>query len=234
MQSTELNWLLLDCGNSFVKGGSFKEGNFNLQFKLPTTKVLKEPALLIERVKGEKVAAACVVPEIETLLKENCRELLLVSLKLKLPLEINYRGSMGGDRISNMCGAYTLFRSFIVASFGTATVIDVVVNGEFKGGAIFPGVELMGKALSKGTSLLPEVKELGESALAQSTSGCIKSGILAATLGAVNVVKREYPWLPLIVTGGWGRKVKDLVCGIFVEDLTFVGIREVLKLNKGA
>jgi type III pantothenate kinase len=234
MQSTGPNWLLLDCGNSFIKGGRFIGSNFNLLFKLPTGSVLKEPSLLTEKVKGEMVAAACVVPEVEELLKENCRELLLVSLKLKLPLKINYKGSMGGDRICNMCGAYTLFKSFIVASFGTATVIDVVVNGEFKGGAILPGIELMGKALSKGTSLLPDVRELGKTFLAKSTSECIKGGILAATLGAIDVIKRDYPWLPLILTGGGGRRVKEFACGVLIEELTFLGIREILKLNWGA
>ncbi len=68
---------------------------------------------------------------------------------------------------------------------GTATTIDALsVQGEFLGGLILPGVELMQRSLAAGTAQLA-----GQPGTLQdfprNTADAIHSGVLRATVGAV-------------------------------------------------
>jgi len=70
-----------------------------------------------------------------------------------------------------------------VVDFGTATTISAVKGRRFLGGALLPGLRLMGEALHRGTAKLPpvegvldaaaEVKALGKSTIASMISGMI-------------------------------------------------------------
>ncbi|RKQ63397.1 type III pantothenate kinase [Thermovibrio guaymasensis] len=234
MQSTEPK-LLIDAGNSTVKVGVFKRGRVELVRRVPTEEILKDPKLLKElsgKFKGE-VGIASVVPEVSELIREFFPDSKFVKLERELPVKIHYVGEMGPDRIANILGGSTFFKSFIVASFGTATVVDVVINCEFKGGIILPGLKLMARALKEGTALLPEVKSFKSSKLGMKTRECIESGILRGTYGAVLSVKREFPGVPLILTGGYSRLIERLLNGILVEELTLLGIANFLSYKGG-
>jgi len=235
MQSTELRALLIDGGNTAVKVGELSGERVELIARLPTEEVIERPELLLQKVKGFKgrVGIASVVPKLSKVLRELFPEGEFVGLMGELPVKIPYKGEMGADRVANILGGSSLFKSFIVASLGTATVIDVVVNGEFRGGFILPGVRLMARSLKEGTALLPQVKELRNFRPGNETKECIEAGILRGIGGAISSVRREFLGLPLILTGGDAGAIYPLTGGILIEELTLLGIGEYLKYKGG-
>ncbi len=231
MPSTEPEVLLIDAGNTRVKGALYSRGRILPLFSLKTAKVLRRGEL--PYLNFPNTIAASVVPQVTEIIKRVYPGALLISSNLKLPFRISYRGELGADRIANIAGGLKYSNSFIVVSCGTATVIDIVKEKEFVGGYILPGVETMAKELYKKGALLPEVK-LEELTLkpGNSTKECIKSGISLATAGAIESVKNLYPF-PLFITGGLGKKVAEVIGGNFLKWLTFEGILEIWKTERG-
>ena len=66
-----------------------------------------------------------------------------------MPILYDNPKEVGPDRIANAVGAYDLYGGpTIVVDFGTATTIEAIsAEGEYLGGAIFPGVEIAMDAL---------------------------------------------------------------------------------------
>jgi len=232
MQSTEPEVLLIDAGNTFVKVGLAKGGRVRSVRALPTGEVVKRPEVLAGLLKGKEVAVASVVPAVSELIKEVSPGALFVEAGKELPVKIDYEGQMGADRVANALGASTLFKSFVVASVGTAVVVDAVVNGEFRGGIILPGIELMGRALAERTALLPPVRGIRRE-LGRKTEECVRAGIFRAVEGAIRSVREEFGGLPLILTGGGGELFRDALGGIYLKELTLTGVFEFWKLKRG-
>jgi type III pantothenate kinase len=77
-------------------------------------------------------------------------------------------------------------RACLVVNCGTATTIDALSDkGEFLGGLILPGVTLMQQSLLQRTANLGETKGLPQN-FPRNTADAIQSGVLRATLGAVD------------------------------------------------
>ena len=227
MQSIELKKLiLLDVGNTTVKVGKVEGDKVKVIKRVMTEEVLKNPKELLNPLKDKVVAVASVVKEITELLKEEVENPFFLSKNSpNLPVEIEYEGELGADRVAAMVGGRELFKSFVVVSCGTATVVDVVVDGKFEGGLIFPGLGVMAESLKRATSSLPKVKvERETKVLGKSTFNCIKRGIVNATVGAVMEVKREFQELPVITTGGYGLILSHRIGGIYKEELTLKGL----------
>lgn len=93
---------------------------------------------------------------------------------------------LGSDRWAALIAAWgRLHGPCLVVNCGTATTIDALsAQGEFLGGLILPGVELMQRSLATGTAQLT-----GEPGMLQdfprNTADAIYSGMLRATVGAV-------------------------------------------------
>jgi type III pantothenate kinase len=80
----------------------------------------------------------------------------------------------------------------VVADCGTAVTVDFVdASGDFLGGVIAPGLELMHTALRRGTHALPPVEQAAGATLALSTEAAIVSGCLAATVGLITIIVHE-------------------------------------------
>ncbi len=227
MQSIELKEvILLDVGNTTIKVGKLEGDKVKVIKRVMTEEALKRPQELLKSLKGKVVAVASVVKEITEFLKEELENPFFLSKNSpNLPVEIEYEGELGADRVAAMVGARELFKSFIVVSCGTATVVDVVVEGKFEGGLIFPGLGVMAESLKRATSSLPKVK-VGEEKeiLGKSTFNCIKRGIVSAMVGAVMEVKREFKELPVITTGGYGSVISRRTGGIYREELILKGL----------
>ena len=231
MPSTEPEVLLIDAGNTRVKGALYSRRRILPLFSLKTDEVVRKGEL--PHINFPNAAAASVVPQVTEIIKRVYPGALLISSRLKLPFKVSYRGELGADRIANIAGGLKYSNSFVVVSCGTATVIDVVKEREFVGGYILPGVKTMATELYKRGALLPEVR-LEEFSLkpGNSTEECIKSGISLATAGAIECVKNLYPF-PLFITGGLGKKVAKVIGGNFLKWLTFEGILEVWRTERG-
>ena len=94
--------------------------------------------------------------------------------------------TLGVDRWAALIGArHVQPGACIVVGAGTATTIDLLsASGEFRGGVILPGLELMKRSLAEHTARLP----LADGAYAdepRSTEDAIESGALHAQAGAI-------------------------------------------------
>lgn len=118
---------------------------------------------------------------------------------------------LGVDRWLAVVGAVAVHgKPVVVWDLGTATTLDAVdASGQHLGGWILPGPATMLASLVEGTKLtVPEDLE-GASASepGQSTAECIRRGVLAAQLGALNQFMRQVAGdigadPGLVVTGG--------------------------------
>ncbi len=99
---------------------------------------------------------------------------------------------LGADRWAALIGARALHpHACVVVTAGTATTVDLLsAAGDFLGGLILPGVELMQQALARGTAQLPLAD--GRFALQpRRTVDAIRSGCLQAQAGAVERMFRQ-------------------------------------------
>src|SRR5205823_11315500 len=82
--------------------------------------------------------------------------------QLPLSVALAEPAKVGIDRLLNAVAANTLRprdMPVVIADIGSAVTVDWLdENGVFKGGAIFPGLRLMAKALNDYTALLPLVE----------------------------------------------------------------------------
>jgi type III pantothenate kinase len=114
--------------------------------------------------------------------------------------------TLGPDRLLAAIGARHARdeQVLVVASFGTATTVDLVVGHSFHGGLILPGVRMMAASLNRDTAQLP----LTQGTFAQvprSTHDAIFTGICAAQRGAVDHMlqaAQAFGIARLVVSGG--------------------------------
>ena len=95
-------------------------------------------------------------------------------------------GQLGVDRWSALIGARGITRAAcLVVMAGTATTIDTMdASGQFLGGLILPGLDLMRHALARGAADLPLACGKHE-IYPRNTDDAIVSGCLDAQLGAI-------------------------------------------------
>ena len=105
-----------------------------------------------------------------------------------------------------------------------------------------PGIGLMNDALAQRTSKLTKVSlERPVAALGTDTAGCIRSGLLIGTAGAVervldDIEKETGYMFRVVITGGYAHLVDALIrrphdVNVF---LTHEGLREIYGKNKPA
>jgi len=142
--------------------------------------------------------------------------------------------AVGADRIANAVGAYFHYGGpAIVVDTGTATTFDVIsAGGEYRGGAIAPGVLAGAKDLWRRTRMLPAV-EIAEppAVLGTNTVQAMQSGIFFGTVGQVEgIVRRMWSELggpcKVIMTGGYAALIWNRLGfeTIFDVNLTMKGI----------
>lgn len=124
---------------------------------------------------------------------------------------------LGPDRWAALIAAHAMFPgACLVVSAGTATTIDMLsAEGEFLGGTIMPGVELMRFVLHEHTGRLP-LQEGEFRAMPRNTVDAIESGCRQAQAGAVERVyramERETGSTPrCIVSGGGGKALASIL-----------------------
>jgi type III pantothenate kinase len=180
-----------------------------------------------ERITGAAISSVVprLTPVFATLVREQLGlKPLVLSHRTRTGLKLDYdpKSGLGADRIANAAAAFHLYRrDTIVVDLGTATTLETVTrDGRFIGGAILPGLGLMGTMLSVGTARLPEVEPAAPGRfLATSTAGSIRSGIFAAHFAGIDYLirrisketRRQYC---CIATGGlssrFGRYITDI------------------------
>ena len=256
--------ITIDIGNSTINIGYFLDSGFLLQ-KITTHPLRSADEYsrlmldFLEQNHIEKTFFSCIISSVvtsHTLVlrdvveklpgkKEN--EVLVLShhLDTGLNLKIKAPEELGTDRLANAAGAYALYSGPVaVIDFGTATTITVVgINGDLIGGAIMPGVGLMNDMLAQRTSRLTKIA-LGPAraaGLGTDTTGCIRSGLLIGTAGAVerilDEIEKETGYkFRLVITGGYAQLMDPFVkrpheMNLF---LTHEGLKKIYAANRHA
>ena len=246
--------MILACniGNTRIDFGVFQEGELIRDvFSIPTiphetslafaVRLKQALAFSLKECVPEDAVLSSVVPSLSgvasdalTLLCQKKPILIAAGVKTGLRLAIDDPGSVAADLVAMAVAVkeeYAL--PAVIVSFGTATTITLVdETGAFRGGAILPGIEISEEALIHHAALLYHVDlTLPQSAIATSTAGCVKSGVLYGAAGAVDGIIRRFekestlPLSTVIVTGR--------LCDAVFDTLEHRGVKDKKLLLKG-
>ena len=108
-----------------------------------------------------------------------------------MPILYDNPKEVGADRIANAVAAYDLYGGpSIVVDFGTANTIEAISeNGEYLGGAIFPGIEISMDALFDRAAALRRVELVApRNVIGKSTVESIQSGAVFGYSGQVDAL----------------------------------------------
>ena len=175
---------------------------------------------------------------------------VIIGAGLRLPFHLEYENhhAFGADRIAMCAWSQSLFsrQAHIAVDIGTAITFDVLdSHGEYVGGLILPGLDMMAGALHSRTAQLPLVRVEGScSLLGRSTGECIKSGIfwgavkeiggLIDEIGRFLKSEKGEPSVSVIATGGNSQLIARELDSIHVVDELAVarGSRLLLDFNR--
>jgi len=162
-------------------------------------------------------------------------------IRTGMPVRYENPREVGADRIVNAVAAFEMYGGPIIAvDFGTATTFDCVsAQGEYLGGAIFPGIQIAMDALFQRTSLLHRVElSRPKSVIGKTTTGSLQSGLLFGYAGMVDAmvgrIRAELgAQARCIATGGLAQRIASESTTIErVEPfLTLEGLRLLFEKN---
>ncbi len=163
-------------------------------------------------------------------------------LRSGMPIRIDNPLELGSDRLVNAIAAYERFGSACVSiDFGTSINFDAVsAAGEYKGGAIAPGLEVSLQALVGRTAKLPRI-DLADPgrAVGRGTIEAIKSGFVYGFAGLMDGIAARMAEelggdVSYIATGGQAGLIVPYCKTIHAldEHLTLTGLRLVWERNR--
>ncbi|MBT4487164.1 MAG: type III pantothenate kinase [Rhodospirillaceae bacterium] len=193
---------------------------------------------------------ATVVPQALFNLRRLCSHyfksepLVLGEADTNYGIQVHATPPVGADRICNTVAAGMLFpkQPAVVVDFGTATTFDVVDgNGDYRGGAIAPGINLSLEALHSATALLPRiVVARPDKVIGTDTVACMHSGVFWGYVGLIEgIVNRIIEELgtpvKVLSTGGLAPVFEGAtdVIEANVPDITVRGLREIYRRSRG-
>lgn len=209
--------LAIDSGNSYVKWGLFKHGQWLTQGKVFYEQILCLKKEFKELISPEKIVISHVARVITK--NEICEQ---ISIWPVVPVWIRSHSfqcgvsngysdfsQLGCDRWAALIAAWKLQRhACLVINVGSAVTIDALSDsGRFLGGIILPGFQMMLKSLQQGTQLIDTEMDKYED-FPVCTNSAIHSGIVGSLVGAIermyNLLSRriDHPVEECIISGG--------------------------------
>ena len=195
----DINLLVLGVGNSRLAVGAFAAGELVYSAHILHRDRDQLPGAIqkawsqIADSSGPAVAAASVYPELNPVLdeivkRETGQTVLWVGRDIDVPVEVRTENPSrtGIDRILNIAAAYEqMGKACVVVDAGTAVTVDCCDDrGEFLGGAIAPGLEMMLDALHEKTAGLPRVSFAAPGGgFADSTESAVSRGFIMRFAG---------------------------------------------------
>jgi type III pantothenate kinase len=243
----DINLLVLNVGNSRLAAGAFAAGELVHSVRVAHSdrrlcaETIQQAWSRIADSQSPVVAAASVHPDLDPALdeivqRETGQSIQWVGRQIDVPIEVCTRNpsETGIDRILNIAAAYhQMEKACVVVDAGTAVTVDCCNdNGDFLGGAIAPGLDMMLDALHEKTARLPRVTfAVPGPGFGDSTSAAISLGVFHAVRGLVKEAVENYAlqlgsWPEIIATGGDARQLFEgweLIHAI-APDLTLYGI----------
>ncbi|WP_457641977.1 type III pantothenate kinase [Persephonella sp.] len=250
----------IDIGNTTSEFGFIYDGKRINSYKLKSDHYKTSDDWLIdlsaifyiERIEKEKIkdcVISSVVPPLEDRIFSACEKFfnkkpLRIGKELRVPIKINYKNpeEVGIDRVVNAyAGIKRYGEPLILIDLGTAITFDIVnKNGEYEGGAIFPGIESSIDALFSKTAKLPKVSiENVKNVVGKTTVESIQSGIFFGYVSLIEgMIKRIKAELntecKVVLTGGSGEIISKGLKEkhVFDKYLSLEGIYDIYKYYK--
>ncbi len=245
--------LVFDVGNTKTAVGLHDGKAWRRDWRISTqpARLPDEAAALLESllagagVSREEVtdlAAASVVPAVTETLRALAedhfgRRLFLLNHETArgVRLLVDTPEETGPDRIANTVAVHHLYGiAAIVLDAGTALTFDVISQGgEYRGGAIAPGLGISAEALVRRTAQLPRVElRPPMQVVGTHTVAALQSGLVHGWTGMVREMVRLLQeelggGHTVIATGGLARQAAEWtgVVDLVNEKLTLEGIR---------
>lgn len=242
--------LVIDKGNQSCRIAEFERGMISRRWYAIGEASREMVTGVIEEVRPARVAFSSVVPEWTEWFRRalgslRVERVLEAGARIVLPFEmrVEFPDGVGPDRICAAAGAFALgHREAVIVDAGTAVTVDLLSEGGFLGGSIFPGLDLLARSLGDGTASLPEVSP-GEHSCdvpGINTRAAIACGLKWGYVGAVKELIAQSvavlsPNVQVIVTGGWADAVAaHLARPVLLEpDLNLKGLHYLLECNSG-
>jgi type III pantothenate kinase len=205
--NTRLKWVLAVGGD--IDEASAGHGNFEAFCQAFGPQAPVQPqAIMFSSVASEDEANALVQ---FCLLRWGVEAQLLTSTKQRGGVRNAYDdpGMLGVDRWLAIVGAVSSYGTPVVVwDLGTASTLDAVdAAGQHLGGMIYPGPATMARSLTRDTRLkVPPDLEGASTDPGDSTPACIRNGVFAAQVGALNMFLRS-------VSGPGGEQPKIIITG---------------------
>jgi len=199
-------FLACDIGNSRIKYALFKED------ELIEYNSLKNADSFFKIIRKKEFASAgisSVVPSRNQAVSGKIKKMSgikphILDKTFPFSFKINYEtlDTLGIDRICSAEGAFQIIRRkspeftrkknnyILTVDFGTATTVNVLkMPGEFTGGMILPGIEMMFNSLKKNTEQLPaaSIKDYKD-LIGTGTNPSIASGVINSNAGLIQIV----------------------------------------------
>jgi type III pantothenate kinase len=142
-----------------------------------------------------------------------------VNLKNLINFDTNYK-NLGIDRIMACKGVVT----GTVIDAGSAITVDFMKNGKHLGGIIFPGIFAYKKAFATiSDKLNKDFKK------PNNFPNSTEEALWAGSIGSIICMIEKYNIQPIFLTGGDGKYLNQFIDGIYMKDLVFRGMKQVLK-----
>ena len=234
--------LIIDIGNSSTKLAVYRDYK-----KLSVSRINEISCEELEKeLSGYKIKRAIVSsvrdlpPFVTDLITSNIPAVHFLSYKSKLPFKIKYETpeTLGTDRIAAVAGAFRLFEgdNVLIIDAGTAITFDFLIDHQFKGGNISPGLDLRLKALNKFTGKLPLIeKSFDFSFPGRNTKDAILAGVISGVTYEINeyirTFKKRKKNIKVIITGGDSGFLKEKLShkAIHLPDIVIDGLNYILE-----
>lgn len=195
---------------------------------------------------------ATVVPDNLIHLRDLCRKYfdtdpLVVGrddVALGIDVRVDNPREVGADRLCNAVAAHKSYDGpLLILDFGTATTFDVVdAEGAYRGGVIYPGINLSLEALHMAAAQLPRVAiDRPPTVIGTNTVTAMQSGIfwghVAMIEGMITRISQEFgETFTVISTGGLASVFIDATDGIqhADPDLTLRGLLAIHQHNRNS
>lgn len=253
--------LCIDVGNTNIKMGLWQGSDWALTWRARTVadKMPDEYAVLLRSFlnsadMGYKAVSGVIISSVVPPLTITFVELIQRYVGIE-PLVVKHTTPMGvkiaidqpeqagADRMVNSAAVVALYGApAIVIDFGTATTFDVVSSaGEYRGGAIAPGINVAHDALVSRAARLHKVDLVPPpNPIGSNTIHAMQSGIFWGYVGLVEgLVKRLKDAMgenniKIIATGGLAELFKQHthVIDLIAPELTLDGLRVIYEMNQ--
>ena len=220
--------LVIDTGNTRTKwakvqaDGTLSEVQVTLNAKL-TASALKQDLTSVHKAVIANVAGHEIAAQLNSMMPEHIEPIFVVPKSEACHVINRYEQveTLGIDRWAAVIAAWHMHKQpSLIINAGTAITIDalgkdkVTKKGEYLGGTIMPGLQLLFSALSENTANLSSGEAGRMDVFPKKTIDAIHTGCMSAIVGAVVLqmkqLEKHCAFLPkVVISGGDAVKIAE-------------------------